>query len=201
MNGYEVFCQYQAIKLHFTTDTYCYFKYNGHVATKPDGFEKRKDKYQFHKLARTLKDDEVVGFFLAGFLINSKAWVDFFIEPEAKERYLAWRKKLDALSYLFNEDMDKIVNNKHDFGIGSIFAPPKDGSMPFVWTMMNRGEIMMETVAILHGLTGILDLWDEKYKTDYIYEKTSKLIRKYEPFLHLDVSVFKEIVRTHLTTA
>jgi len=201
MNGYEVFCQYQAIKLHFTTDTYCYFKYNGHVATKPDGFEKRKDKYQFHKLARILKDDEVQGFFLAGFLINSKAWVDFFIEPEAKERYLAWRKKLDALSYLFNEDMDKIVNNKHDFGIGSIFAPPKDGSMPFVWTMMNRGEIMMETVAILHGLTGILDLWDEKYKTDYIYEKTSKLIRKYEPFLHLDVSVFKEIVRTHLTTA
>ena len=201
MNGYEVFCQYQAIKLHFTTDTYCYFKYNGHVATKPEGFEKRKDKYQFHKLARNLKDDEVQGFFVSGFLLNPKAWVDYFTEPEAKERYLAWRKKIDALSYLFGQDMDKIVNNKLDMGIRSIFCPPEDGTFPFIWTMMNRTEIMPETVAILHGLTGILDLWDEKYKSDYIYEKTSKVIRKYEPFLHLDVPVFKEIVRTHLTAA
>lgn len=199
MNGYEVFCQYQAIKLHFSTDSYCYFKYNGRVQTKPEGFEKRKDKYQFHKLARNLKDDEVQGFFVAGFLLNPKAWVDYFTEPEAKERYLAWRKKIEALSYLFGQDMDKIVNNKLDMGIRSIFCPPEDGTFPFIWTMMNRSEIMMETVAILHGLTGILDLWDEKYKSDYIYEKTSKLIRKYEPFLHLDVPVFKEIVRTHLT--
>lgn len=199
MNGYEVFCTYQALKLHFSTDTYCYFKYNGHVATKPEGFEKRKDKYQFHKLARSLKDDEVQGFFVSGFLLNTKAWVDYFLEPQARERYLAWRKKIDALSYLFNEDMDKIVNNKHDKGIGSIFVPPKDGTFPFIWTMMNRGEIMPETIVILHGLTGILDLWDEKYKSDYIYEKTSKLIRKYEPFLHLDVVAFREIVRKHLT--
>jgi hypothetical protein len=201
MNGYEVFCQYQAIKLHFSTDTYCYFKYNGRVATKPEGFEKRKDKYQFHKLARNLKDDEVQGFFVAGFLVNPKAWVDFFTEPEAKERYLAWRKKYDSLFYVFDQDMDKIITNKLDLGVRSIFCPPEDGSYPFVWVMMNRGEINMETVAILHGLTGVLDLWDEKYKTDYIYEKASKLIRKYEPFLNLDVPKFKEIVRKHLTTA
>ena len=201
MNGYEVFCQYQALKLHFSTDTYCYFKYNGHVQTKPEGFERRKDKYQFHRLARNLRDEEVRGFFIAGFLDNQKAWVDYFLEPEAKERYLAWRKKIDSLSYLFNEDMNKIVNNKIDKGIGSIFAPPKDGTMPFVWTMMQQGEIMMETVAILHGLTGLLDLWDEKYKSDYIYEKTAKLIRKYEPFLGLDVEQYKKIVRTQLTAA
>jgi hypothetical protein len=201
MNGFEVFCQYQAIKLHFTTDTYCYFKYNGRVATKPEGFEKRKDKYQFHKLARSLKDDEVQGFFVSGFLLNTKAWVDYFLEPEARVRYLAWRKKFDALSYLFNEDMKTIMTNKLDLGIRSIFCPPEDGTYPFIWTMMNRSEIMVETVTILHGLTGMLDLWDDKYKTNYIYEKTAKMIRKYEPFLHLDVPVFKQIVRTQLTAA
>lgn len=201
MNGYELFCQYQAIKLHFSSDTYCYFKYNGRVATRPEGFEKRKDKYQFHRLARMLKDDEVVGYFVAGFLINPKAWVDYFNEPEAKERYLAWRKKYESLSYLFDQDFQKIVNNKLDLGIRSIFCPPEDGSYPFIWTMMNQKEIEFETMTILHGITGILDLWDEKYKTDYIYEKTSKLIRKYEPFLHIDAERFKEIVRKHLTAA
>jgi hypothetical protein len=205
MNGYEVFCTYQAIKLHFTTDTYCFFKYNGHVATKPEGFEKRKDKYMFHKLARQLKDNEVVGFFVAGFLLNDKAWVDYFIEPEAKERYLAWRKKKESLSYLFDQDMSKIVEefDKRDLGIASMFKIPNggNGNYPLIWTMMNQHEIEFETMVILHGITGVLDLWDTKYMTNYIYEKTSRLIRKYEPFLELDVPKLKEIVRKHLTAA
>lgn len=203
MNGYEVFCAYQAIKLHFTTDSYCYFKYNGHVATKPEGFEKRKDKYMFHRLARMLKDDEVKGFFVSNFLMKQKAWTQDFLEPEAMEIYRAWRKKYESLSYIFDQDITKIVDklNEQDLGINSLFTPPQDGSYPLVWTMMNQNEINFETVVILHGMTGILDLWDKKYSSDYIYEKTSKLIRKYEPFLGLDVPKLKEIVKRHLTTA
>lgn len=203
MNGYEVFCAYQAIKLHFTTDTYCYFKYNGHVGTKPEGFEKRKDKYMFHRLARLLKDHEVVGFFVSNFLLKQKAWTQDFLEPQAMETYRAWNKKFQALSYHFDQDMTKIAEelDKHDMNIASMFKIPEDGSYPLIWKMMNQNEIMFETMVILHGMTGILDLWDKKYSSDYIYEKTSKLIRKYEPFLGLDVPRFKEIVKTHLTAA
>lgn len=201
MNGYEVFCTYQAIKLHFTTDTYCYFKYNGHVGTKPEGFEKRKDKYMFHRLARNLRDNEVVGFFVSNFLMKQKAWTQDFLEPEAKETYLAWRKKIDALSYTFDQDMEKVVNAKQEKGLKSIFAQ-HDGphTYPLIWQMMQQGDIQFETMVIIHGLTGILDLFDPVYKADYIYEKTSKLIRKYEPFLGLDVPKFKKIVLKHLTT-
>lgn len=201
MNGYEVFCQYQAIKLHFTTDTYCYFKYNGRVGTRPEGFEKRKDKYMFHRLARNLKDDEVKGFFIANFLMKQKAWTQDFLEPEAMEVYRNWRKKYESLSYIFDQDMGKIVSrfNEEDLGIASIFKPLTDGNFPLLWVMMNQNEIEFETMVILHGLTGVLDLWDKTYSSDYIYEKTSKLIRKYEPFLQLDVPKFKKIAIKHLT--
>jgi predicted alpha/beta-fold hydrolase len=202
MNGYEVFCQYQAIKLHFNSPTYNYFMYNGHVSTKEAGFEKRKDKYSFHRLARNLKDNEVVGFFVATFITNPKAYTETFLEPEAKERYSAWQNKIDSLPNMFDKDMTKIVEelDKLDKGIVFIFKVPLDGSYPIVWRMMNQKEIEFETVVILHGLTGVLDLWDMRYSSDYIYEKTSKLIRKYEPFLGLDVPKYKEIVKTHLTT-
>jgi T4 gene Gp59 loader of gp41 DNA helicase len=202
MNGYEVFCKYQAIKLHFNSPSYCYFKYNGHVATKEAGFEKRKDKYSFHRLARTLKDHEVVGFFLATFLDNPKAYTEAFLEPEAKERYLAWQTKMNTLTFLFDRDIGRIVVelDKYDMGIASMFRIPNNGSYPVVWELMNQHEIEFETVVILHGITGMLDLWDNHYKSDYIYEKTSKLIRKYEPFLGLDVPKFQAIVKTHLTS-
>lgn len=208
MNGYEIFCQYQAIKLHFNSDTYCYFKYNGHVSTKPEGFEKRKDKYMFHKLARQLKDDEVVGYFVSGFLLNPKAWIEYFLEPHARETYMAWRKKRESLSYVFEQDIIKIVEelDKRDLGIASMFKIPDDHTFPVIWVMMNHGDIQFETITILHGLTGVLDMWDKHYgkdgtSSDYIYEKTSRLIRKYEPFLGIDVPKFKEIVRSHLTAA
>lgn len=201
MNGYEVFCKYQAIKLHFSSPTYCYFKYNGKVSTTPAGFEKRKDKYMFHRLARNLRDNEVVGFLVSNFLKSNKLWTQDLLEPEATETYRAWRKRYESLSYIFDEDMSKIVLefDKRNLGIASMFSAPDDGEYPLIWTMMNQNEISLETVTILHGLTGVLDLWDQKYSSDYIYEKTSKLIRKYEPFLGLDVPKLKKIVQKHLT--
>lgn len=198
MTGYEIFCTYQAIKLHFTTDSYCYFKYNGRVGTKPEGFEKRKDKYMFHRLARQLKDNEVKGFFVSNFLMKQKAWTQDFLGTEATETYRNWRKKYEALSYIFDQDMGKIVERIQP---QLMFKVPDSGEYPVIWTMMNQHEITFETVVILHGLTGMLDLWDKHYSSDYIYEKTSKLIRKYEPFLELDVPKLKEIVKKHLTTA
>jgi hypothetical protein len=201
MNGYEVFCTYQAIKLHFSTDTYCYFKYNGHVATKEAGFEKRKDKYSFHKLARELRDIEVVDFFVATFLEKPKAYVTDFMDPDAVQRLRSRQRMLADLEAQFAADMDKIIHNKQDKGINSIFGIPHDGSMPLIWTMYVQGDITLETITILHGMTGILDKWDEKYSADYIYEKTSKLIRKYEGFLGVDVPKYAKIVQTHLTAA
>jgi hypothetical protein len=143
-----------------------------------------------------------VGFFVATFLTNSKAYIETFLEPEAKERYLAWQNKIDSLPVLFDQDMTKIITemDKRDMGIASMYKPPADGSLPLIWTMMNQHEIEFETMVIFHGLSGVLDLWDKSYSSDYIYEKTSKLIRKYEPFLGLDVPKFKKIVQKHLTT-
>lgn len=201
MNGYELFCQYQAIKLHFSSPSYCYFKYNGKVSTTPAGFEKRKDKYMFHRLARNLRDGEATGFLVSNFLKSNKLWTQDLLEPEAMETYRAWRKKYESLSYMFENDLSKIKEefDKHDLGIASMFRVPEEG-YPLIWTMMNRKEIEFETMVILHGLTGVLDLWDQKYKGDYIYEKTSTLIRKYEPFLGLDTSKLKSIVQKHLTS-
>lgn len=206
MNGYEVFCTYQSVKLHFTTDSYCFFKYNGKVSTTPEGFEKRKDKYTFHRLARELKDDDVLPFFVSNFLLKNKIWSKELLSEEAKTIFKNWQIMRANLDCTFEEDIGKIITklNSENLDIRHMFALDyRKNQYPLIWQMMNHGEISLETVTILHGLTGVLDLWDKTWgkdspNPDYIFEKTSRLIRKYEPFLHLDVSVFKEIVRKHL---
>ena len=44
MTEFEAYCQFLALKLHFTTDHYDYFKYNGKHNATPASFEKRTDK-------------------------------------------------------------------------------------------------------------------------------------------------------------
>ena len=201
MNGYEVFCTYQAVKLHFTTDTYCFFKYNGKVATTPAGFEKRKDIYMFHRLARELKDEEVIPFMVSNFILNDKTWTKDLISSTAMNTFRAWQEMRANLEDLFDKDITAIQEEltRTGGGIRMMFCT-RVKQLPVVWTLMNQGVIRMETVAILHGMTGVLDSWDKHYKSDYIYEKTSRLIRKYEPFLGVDVPRFKQIVLKHLTS-
>ena len=49
--GFDVYKTYLAVKLHFASDTYDYYKYDGKVNAKLDTFTKRKDRYFFHKLS------------------------------------------------------------------------------------------------------------------------------------------------------
>ena len=52
MTGYEAFSLYNSLKLHFSQQTYDYFKYNGKSNISVNSFENRKDKYHFYKLSR-----------------------------------------------------------------------------------------------------------------------------------------------------
>lgn len=203
MNGYEVYRAYQALKLHFSSPSYDYFKYNGHTNTSEATFEKRNDKYFFHRIGRKINDEEILPYMMANLMFNPKIWSKQLLEPAAQERYRMWRKKVEALEYTFDSDMTKIVErlDENDMGIRSMFEAPKDGGYPLIWTMMLHDEISMETVVILHAITGMLDGWERQYKGDYLFDKASFAMRKYLPFLSLDVSKFKEIAKKHLTVA
>ena len=47
--GFAAFALYNALKLHFTSDSYDYFKYHGKTNVSKQTFTTRKDKYQFYK--------------------------------------------------------------------------------------------------------------------------------------------------------
>ena len=50
---FESYKLYNALKLHFETDSYDAVKYNFKTSVKPQSFFKRKDKYFFAKIANT----------------------------------------------------------------------------------------------------------------------------------------------------
>jgi len=198
VNGYEFYCAYHAVKLHFMTDSYDYFKYNGKTNAKPHTYEKRNDKYMFHRLARNTPDEDVIPFLVSNFLIKQKCWTKELLEPEAQDIFHKWKKTYESLTYTFGQDVEKILA---DGGVNDMLRSRTGGEYPKVFVMMNQGDITLETVVILNILTGCVANWDKVYSNDYHYSCVSNLIKKYTPFLQIDTAKFKNIVRKHLTPA
>ena len=104
------------------------------------------------KLARNKDDKEVVDFFVSNFITctdPSKLWIGEMIK-EGEDRYTAWKKRTQSLSYLFKQEVETIFD---DDNFDSMFA--MDGSRhPQILKEHLRGNVSIETMVILDGILG-----------------------------------------------
>ena len=78
MTGYETYTLYNALKLHFTKESFDFFKYHGKTNVTSEQFENRKDKYHFYKLSRKITDrDEMILFLVYNFIEKENLFQSF----------------------------------------------------------------------------------------------------------------------------
>ena len=94
--GFDVYKTYLAVKLHFASDTYDYYKYDGKVNAKLDTFTKRKDRYFFHKLSTRYAESDILDFFVANFLADSKRWIGNLLANDGRNVYLDDKNSKEA---------------------------------------------------------------------------------------------------------
>ena len=86
---YECYKEYLAIKRHFTSPSYDYFKYDSmNIRTSKMTFSKRKDNFLFAKLAKTYNDEEITKFFVANLVDNEFFWMTDTLHVHRIERFV-----------------------------------------------------------------------------------------------------------------
>ena len=93
---------YLSLKLHFTTDTFDYFKYGNAARASQQSFDSRKDKFFFVKLSRTFKEDELREFFVANMIVEDKVYPATLVREGAKN-YKEYLKRKQSLAYNFQK--------------------------------------------------------------------------------------------------
>ena len=194
MNGYDLYCTYQAIKLHFSSESYNFFQYDGKTRVSIDAFQKRRDKFLFHRLARKYRDDEMVPFLVANFVHSDDNWTKSLLEDEAEETYRDWKRTTDSMSKIYVEDLQKIAT-KDNFN--DLFKV-EDGQHPKLLVFFMQKEVTMETMVILNNIFNFVKIWDKKITDDIIYPKISRKIRKYGAFLSVNVDKYKLLTKETL---
>ena len=186
MQPFECYKEYVALKNHFTQKGYDYVKYNGETRVKIEGFNARRDRFFFQKLA---KHEDPKGFIIANLLENEKSWIgDIAYNERAQTCYLEWVKKIQSITYQFKNDMSCLMPSFNDNFI------TEDNNHPFVLKLFLRKDISLETLVILVDMTGCFKHWNKCMKDDPVWDSISLKIVKYRPFLNYDVDKIKSIV-------
>ena len=192
MNGYDLYGLYQAIKLHFNSEQYNFFQYDGKTRVSIDAFQKRRDKFLFHRLARKYRDEEMVPFLVANFVHSDDNWTKSLLEEEAEETYQDWKRRTDSMSKIYEEDLRKICPEPKEFN--QLFEV-KDGQFPKLLVALLQKEVTIETLVILNNIFRFIPIWDKKISDDIIYPKVSRKIRKYGAFLAVNVDKYKLLTK------
>lgn len=187
MEAIDAYKTYIALKHHFTLDTYDYFKYNKKTKVTLDSFLKRKDRIFFAKLGNR-KDTYLESFLVANFLYQTNMWVGELLSDECEERYKDWKRRQESLSYHFKTEMEFISDLSPD-EFNKLFRPV-NGNHPEIIQKYMRKEISLETLCILDNILKFIHKSD-KIISDPIYTDISKLCKKYQPFLKVDIPKLK----------
>ena len=179
MDPFESYKLYNALKLHFETDSYDAVKYNYKSNITHNSFFKRKDKYFFAKLARNYEKD-LLNYYVANFK-NGVSYVGDMIDESAEKNYSDHKRIQESIHRVFSIDINKLNDQEQKFD--KLFESD-NGQLPLVIKLWMQEEISLETIVILNSILGFVPRESKKITDTIIWPDIHRKIEKYTPFVN-----------------
>ena len=191
MTPFDCYKTYLAFKNHFTKESYDYHKYCGKSRVTLDSFYKRKDRYFFEKTSRQKSDKEVENFFIANFALcddPQSLWIGEIIR-NGNTNYLEWQKRVQGLKYIFKQETETLFSNEK---LETVFDCSK--GHPILLKKFLSKTVSIESMVIYDNIFAYCKKFDKKL-LDQVWKTVSLRIKKYKPFINIDVFEYKRIVK------
>jgi len=108
---------------------------------------------------------------------------------EGEGRYTEWKKKIQSLSYIFKEETYDLFTDRK---VDEVFDCTK-GHPPILRNYLS-GKTSLETLVICDRIFEYGKEFDQKLN-DPVWETVSLKIKKYSPFLNINVPRYKKILK------
>ena len=163
MTSYDAYRLYLAVKLHFTTPNYDFFRHNAKVNSSLNSFLKRNDRFFFHKLTTKYKQEELLDYFDCNFFHNSKAWVGTLVRADGDTVYNKFKKYKESFSYNFRNDCVLIRNiiDGDNIRFDDVFSVVS-GQHPRMLRLLLSGKISVQSFIIFDKILSFVNRWDKE---------------------------------------
>ena len=197
MNGFEVYKIYLAVKLHFTSKgrSYDFHKHLGRTTARLETFTKRRDRYFFHKLSKSYNNNTIVDYFVSNFVTNTNLWVGDIICKTGDDNYKVWSKKIEALHYYYEQDIDYIL--EQDYKFDDLFKSV-NGQHPPILKMFLSKKINFETVLILDEILSFTKQLNKNINEKVLWPKLYDRMIRYRAFLNYNLTKYKMTLKRKL---
>ena len=192
MMPFDCYKTYIALKSHFTKDSYDYQRYGNRLPRlKVNSFYKRKDRFFFEKMSRDFPDKEIEEFFIANFTSKTDPESVYMADiiKNGRNTYMDWQKRNQSLSYIFKEEVKNIFNKQL---VDDVFNCSK--GHPLILKSYLGGDTSLETMVICDIIFEYGKNFDKRLN-DPVWETVSRKIKKYKPFLNINVPRYKKILK------
>jgi hypothetical protein len=191
-SGFSAFAMFNALKLHFTTDSYDYIRYHGKSNVTADNFANRKDKYSFYKLSRKYRLEDLKNFYVANLLEKDVNWIGDINNLDGEETYKKWQKRTQSLTYRFEQDIIHLLNDTQS---PNQMLMVEDGQYPILLKGVMHNTVAVETLVILNDIMNFFPMWDKKISDTIVWPSIKRKFVKYAPFINYDRDKFKSILK------
>ena len=189
LEPYEAYQKYLALRTHFKSDSYDYFRYHGKLKGDRTKFETRRDKFHFYKMS---KMKHPVDYMVANMIVNPNFWSGDVNDEQSMTIYNSWVKRRDTLSYLISKEVEH-MNDSYDSNV-----IVQDEQHPRLLVLYIRKVVSAETLIVLDKLTKFFPYWNKALGEDLIWPDEYRKLKKYTPFFinTVDLVRIKSIIKT-----
>ena len=189
MTDYEAYKMYMALKAHFQTEQYDAIAMRGRIRASQKSYLGSGKSFSFQRLVKQYKDDEICDFMVANFVAGNR-WGGVF-DVDAGREYQDWKRRVESLRYRFAQELDGLRAAQADAGVDMLAVD--EGQHPLLLKEHYGGRVSLETLVILNRILDYVPVFDEKLADTLMWPDTSRMIRKYRPFLRIDLAPYQKI--------
>ncbi len=192
MMPFDCYKTFLAMKSHFTKETFDYQKFGNKLSKITlKSFYKRKDRFYFESMVRKYPDKDIENFFVSNFVAGSDPQLVYMatIVKTGEQTYREWQKRIQSLSYVFKNEAEHLLDGKK---VDDVFDCSK-GHPPILKSHL-AGKTSLESMIICDRILGYRNNFNKKMD-DVVWKSVSMKMKKYSPFLNIDVFTYKKILK------
>ena len=198
MTGFEAYQLYVSLKQHFSLhNDYNYVKYNGKITISDKAYESRNDKYFFEALGKR-KSKDLLQYYVANFAHygSDEVWIGDLHSKESEDVYHHWQKRVQSLSYIFEEDLKEVNEFLIARGLGfDRLFDVEDGEHPIIFRFVQQRMIEVESYIIMDKILDFSKRIARQIRDSYIFPSEQYRYDRYAEFLNLNSEKYTKIMK------
>lgn len=171
--------EYQAVKLHFSSKSYNYNKYQGKVKN----CSQFKDIIPYAMIARDKRQTDFPTFFLPGIFQNPRMRIEQFLTADYISVWRYWLAYQNAPSYLFEQELNAIQNylKLKNISFDELFTV-SDNELPKIYKFLVRQEVSPQTIVYLNQVLNFYQI-NSSIQEKILFPKLEHRLKKLETFI------------------